>query len=275
MPRIPAEKSTFRWISPWTEAAPLMATPQGKAAEFLGPVTFQPSKFVLLELLAALTVAGLFIWLARKIQSGQAPRGRLWNLLEAIVVYVRDEMAKPAIGSHDYKRFLPLIWTLFFFILAMNLMGMFPLLGTPTGNINVTAALALSVFAIVLVTGMKKAGRGGFLESPGTAYGFAGSDENPDDHRNLVHRGLRAVYQAHGVGGSIVRQHVCRTHGAGRASSVLSEPFGAWPSDWLVIPGSIGASVAIGVLEVLVAFIQAYVFTFLTALFIGAAIHPH
>lgn len=269
----PTRKISIPQISPWTEEEPLWAPPP-ESAEFLGPVTFQLSKFVVLELLAAAIVAVLFIWLANKVKSGGAPTGRLWNLLEVFVVYVRDQMAKPAIGSHDFKRFMPLIWTIFFFILTMNLMGMFPLLGTPTGNINVTAALALCVFAIVLVTGMKKLGVVGFWKAQAPHMDLPGPMKIPMTigiwcievfGLFIKHMVLAVRLFANMFAGHMVLAVIVGFIGAFWGTAI----------SWLVIPGSIGGSVAIGVLEVLVAFIQAYVFTFLTALFIGAAIHPH
>ena len=66
-------------------------------------------------------------------------------MFEAMVLFIRNEVVRPAIGRHDADRFLPLILTLFFFILFCNLMGLFPWLGSPTASINVTAPLAACV----------------------------------------------------------------------------------------------------------------------------------
>ena len=270
----PGRKIHIPWISPWTEESPLMKQPEGKAGEFIGPITFQPTKFVVLQLFAAFIVGGAFIWLGQKVQHGEAPRGRMWNMLEAVVVYVRDQVAKPAIGSHDYQRFLPLIWTVFFFVLTMNLMGMFPLLGSPTGSISVTTALALSVFAIVLYTGMKKLGVVGFWTAQAPHIDLPGPMKAP-----LV-LGIWAIE----VFGLFIKHMVLAVRlfanmfAGHMVLAVIVGFIGAmWGSAlvWLIAPASIGGSVAIGLLEVLVAFIQAYVFAFLTALFIGTAIHPH
>jgi F-type H+-transporting ATPase subunit a len=237
-------------------------------------VTFQPTKFIVLELLAAFLVGGTFIWLARKVQSGEPPRGRLWNLLEAFVVYLRDQVAKPAIGSHDYKPFVPFLLTLFFFILTMNLMGMFPLFGTPTGNISVTAALALSVFALVLFVGMKKLGVLGFWKAQVPHLGIKGP------FGIVLGAGIWCIE----VFGLFIKHMVLAVRlfanmFAGHLVLAVFVGFiGAtlgYLVAWIVWPAAIGGSVAIGLLELLVAFIQAYVFTFLAALFIGAAVHPH
>ena len=86
-------------------------------------------------------------------------------MLDATLLYVRDEIAIPGMGSHDAKRFLPFVWTVFFFVLALNLIGMIPGLGAPTASISVTAAFAIAVFFVVIGTGMKKMGVVGFLKA--------------------------------------------------------------------------------------------------------------
>lgn len=268
------KKIPIPWISRWTKEEPLMAQPEGKLGEFLGPITFQPSKFVILQLLAAVIVGAMFVLLGQKIQNGHPPRGRFWNLLEVMVVYVRDQMAKPAIGSQDYKTFLPFIWTVFFFVLACNLMGMFPLLGTPTGSISVTTAYALVVFAVVLFTGMKRLGVVGFWKAQAPHVELPALMKVPMVFGIwcieifglfIKHMVLAVRLFANMFAGHMVLAVMVGFIGAAWGLSV----------NWLVAPASIGGSVAISLLEVLVAFIQAYVFAFLTALFIGAAIHPH
>ncbi len=261
-------------LSPYTEAEPLVKEPQGELQQFLGKVTFQPTKFIVLELLAAAFVFFLFVWLAGKVRDGSAPRGRLWNALESVIYFVRDEVAKPSIGSHDYKVFLPFLLTTFFFILVMNLMGMFPLWGTPTSNISITSSLALVVFGIVLFTGMKKLGVVGFWKAQAPHVDVDGWMKLP------LTIGIWAIE----VFGLFIKHMVLAVRlfanmFAGHlVLAVLIGFIGAmWGTymNWIVIPGVVGSSLAINLLELLVAFIQAYVFTFLTALFIGAAVHPH
>ena len=76
----------------------------------------QITKFMVLEVLAALLMLLLFIPLARRIRTGEPVKGRFWNLLEVFLLFIRDEVVRPAIG-HGADKFLPLIWTVFFFIL--------------------------------------------------------------------------------------------------------------------------------------------------------------
>ncbi len=260
-------------VSPWSEEEPLVAAPKG-AEEFLGPITFQPTKFIIVELIAAVLVATVFIWLGRRIKSGEAPKGRLWNMLEASVVFVRDEIAKPSIGSHDSKRFLPFLLTSFFFILTMNLMGMMPLLGTATGNISITISLALLVFAIVLFSGMKKLGIMGFWTAQAPHIDLPAAMGLP------ITIGIWAIE----VFGLFVKHMVLAVRLFSNMFAghlVLAVFVGfigvTWGQWWsvAVFPAAIGGSIAIGLLEILVSLIQAYVFTFLAAMFIGSALHPH
>jgi len=261
-------------LSPYDDARPLVPAPKG-LEEYIGPITFQPSKFIYIELIAAMVVAALFIWLGKKVKAGGPPRGRLWNMLEAGVVYIRDEVARPAIGEREANRFLPFLWTAFFFILTMNLLGMFPLFGTPTGSLSVTAALALGTFAVVLFSGMKKLGVAGFWKAQ------APHVELPSKLMGFV---LIPMIWAIEVFGLFIKHMVLAVRLFANMFAghlVLAVFVGFIGVTWGsllsagVIPAAVGASVAIGLLELLVAFIQAYVFTFLSALFIGAAIHPH
>ena len=79
-------------------------------------------------------------------------------MFEAVIVFVRDGMVRPAVGRHDADRFLPLILTLFFFILFCNLFGLIPCLGSPTASIGATGPLALVTFLVGMGAGMKKYG---------------------------------------------------------------------------------------------------------------------
>ncbi|HUE72965.1 MAG TPA: F0F1 ATP synthase subunit A, partial [Pirellulaceae bacterium] len=96
------------------------------------------SKFMIIELVVAFIIGAAFIWLARKVRHGAPPKGKLWNLLETFVVFIRDYVAEPAVGHHDAHRFTPYLWTIFFFVLGCNLMGMIPWMGSPTGTFGVT-----------------------------------------------------------------------------------------------------------------------------------------
>ncbi len=120
----------------------------------------QLTKFMVLELIAAGLMILMFTGLARRIKSGSPAKGPFWNGLELLLVFIRDEVARPSIGKHDADKYLPLLWNLFFFILLCNMLGLLPWAGSPTASLAVTAALALITFGTVLFTGMRKFGVG-------------------------------------------------------------------------------------------------------------------
>ena len=236
---------------------------------------FGISKFMILELVAALIIAVVFIRIARKIETGAAPKGRWWNLCEVFLIFIRDQIARPAIGGHDADRFVPLLWTFFFFILTCNLLGMIPWAGAPTGAFGTTLGLAMIVFATTLTAGMLRFGPIGFWV-------------NQVPHMDLpvwlsplklmifvievvgllikhVVLGVRLL--ANMVAGHLVLLGIMGLIAAAAAAA---------PQTWaLVTVISVLGSTAFSLLELFVAFLQAYIFTFLSALFIGAAIHHH
>ena len=237
---------------------------------------FAISKFMIIEVALALILWAVFAWLGRQTEDGERPKGKLWNLLEVFVVYIRDHVARPAIGAHDADRFVPLLLTIFFFIVGCNLFGMLPWMGAPTGALSVTLALACVTFGTVIVCGMQKFGVVGFF-----------LNQIPSMDLPLVlavvikplillieilclvikHLVLAIRLLANMVAGHIVLLSIMMM-----AFSVS----GAGSSSWHVVaPISLVGSVLISCLELFVAFLQAYVFTFLSALFIGAAIHHH
>lgn len=235
---------------------------------------FQITKFMVLEVLAAVLVLLVFVWLARRATNGSRPQGKLWNLLESFVVFVRDEIAKPAIGSHDAHRFLPFLLTLFFFILALNLIGMVPMLGSVTSAISVTAAFALLTFLVVVGSGMKKMGVVGFLKAQ------APHMDLPPALKIIIVPGIWLIEMF----GLLIKHFVLavRLFANMFAGHLVLAAFvaliGAVSTTylvWGVAPVAVLAGIAISVLELFVAFLQAYVFTFLAALFIGSAQHAH
>ena len=84
------------------------------------------------------------------------------NMFEAMLLFIRDDVARPAIGGHGADRFLPYLWTVFFFVLFNNLLGMIPGGASATGNVNVTAALALMTLVVVVGAGMREMGFAGY-----------------------------------------------------------------------------------------------------------------
>src|SRR5262249_17121808 len=95
---------------------------------------FQITKFMILEVLAAVLIALIFIPLARRSRNGELPKGKWWNCFECLLTFVRNEIARQTIDEHDADKFVPFLWTLFLFILFCNLLGLIPLLGSPTAS---------------------------------------------------------------------------------------------------------------------------------------------
>jgi len=234
---------------------------------------FGISKFMIVETVIALLVAGTFIWLARRGKTHTRPSGRRHNLLEAFVSYVRDEIAKPAMGAKHADEFLPYLLTAFFFILACNLLGMVPGVGTVTSSIEVTSVLALFTFGIGLIGGFQHLGPTGWL-----------MNFMPDIGDHILLQPIRflifliellGLFIKHAVlairlFGNMVAGHMVLAGILGTVVAVAGT--GYWYTGAFF--GVLGAT-ALSVLELLVAFIQAYVFTMLSALFIGMSVHKH
>lgn len=238
------------------------------------PLDLKLTKFMVLEVIVALILVALFVRLARRMRSGDRPRGRMWNMLEAMLVYLRDHVARPAIGSHDADRYVPLVWTVFFFVLGCNLMGLVPWMGSPTGALATTAALAMVTFITVIGSGMLRLGAWGYwkaqvppMELPKSVAFILVPMIFAIEIFGLIvkHFVLAVRLLANMIGGHVVLA-VLMAFIASTAGTLI------W---WGVMPASVLGSTALNLLEILVAFIQAYIFAFLTALFVGMAVHPH
>jgi len=235
-------------------------------------IDMSPTKHLVYMLLAAVLVALVFVPSARVIQGAQA-RGRpskgFAGAMEATALYIRQEVILPNVGHHG-DGYVPYLLTLFFFILAMNLLGLLPWGATATGNIAVTAALAVVAFLVIEVTGMRALGPVGYAKTifylpSGLPGGIGGS---------ILKVVLLAVMTPIELIGKLakpfalaVRLFANMTSGHVLVLALIGLTF--LFQSWAV---GIGASVlATGVmlLEVFVAFLQAFVFTLLTAVFIG------
>ena len=234
----------------------------------------QITKFMVLELLAAILMVFIFVPLARRLANDKPPKGRFWNMFEAIVVFLRNGVVRPAIGGHDADRFLPLILTLFFFILFCNLMGLVPCLGSPTASFSVTAPLALMTFLIGVGSGMRKYGLVKFWT------GLCPPMDVPIVLKVVVVP-LVLVLE---IVGLIIRYSVLAVRllanmfggHLGLAIIIGFIPAMAGSLLWFgVTPMAVFGATAISMLELFVAFLQAYVFSFLAALFIGMNVHQH
>ena len=236
---------------------------------------FQITHFMLMEIIAALLLVLILVPVVRHIARTPYSRGWFMNMFEAMLLFIRDDVARPAIGGHGADRFLPYLWTVFFFVLFNNLLGMFPGGASATGNVNVTAVLALMTLAVVVGAGMREMGVVGYW------LGIVPHMDVPAWLKPALW-GLMFVIE---VAGLLIRHVVLAVRlfanmFAGHVvlavilGFILMTKFLA-PSFFLVTPASLIGVVLLSLLELFVAFLQAYIFTFLSALFIGSAVHPH
>ncbi|MFN0054680.1 MAG: F0F1 ATP synthase subunit A, partial [Planctomycetales bacterium] len=277
---------------------------------------FPITKFMVLEVVVVVLCVLIFRGLAQRVATGEPVRGRFWNFWESILLFLRDQLVRPLIGDdhghghdvahddghadaghavqghavghaphaspaaisarHSADRFLPFVWSIFFFILFNNLLGMIPFLGSATGSIWVTGVLAVSTLAYVISTGTQALGVVGFwkalvpqMELPGLlkplilplmwVIEFVGL---------LIKHGVLAVR----LFANVMAGHTVISVILG---FIAVEGVAGTGLYYLVAPASVLGQVGIGLLELFVAFLQAYVFAFLATLFIGSAVHPH
>ncbi|MDF1564534.1 MAG: F0F1 ATP synthase subunit A [Deltaproteobacteria bacterium] len=233
----------------------------------LGETTIDmtPSKLVLFLWLSAFILFVLYGVIApRKYDERGVPRG-FGNLLEVLVIFVRDEIAIANIGKKDGPRYVPFLLTLFLFILVMNFVGLIPYMSTATSNLAVTGALALIAFFMTTLAGMRAHGTLGYWKA-------------------LVPSGVPAalwplMWPIEFVGlftkpfALTVRLFANMTAGHVVILSLLGLIFVQKSLVW--VPVSVPFALFIYLLEILVALLQAYIFAMLTALFIGLASHDH
>jgi F-type H+-transporting ATPase subunit a len=242
-------------------------------------IDLSPTKHVVFMVLAALLVF-VSMWyggrqVARRHREGKAPHG-FGAAVEALVLWVRNDVAVANIG-HGGERFAPYILTLFFFILYCNLLGLLPWGAAATGNIAVTAALALTAFLTIEISGMVALGPRGYIKTivmvpPGIT-------------------GIGAVIMAVIMTpveliGKIVKPfaltlrlfaNMTAGHFVILVLLGLIFVFGTAPPAirGVVVVGAVGLTLFMMCLELLVAFLQAYIFALLTSVFIGLMRHEH
>lgn len=207
-----------------------------------------------------------------KRREGKAPKG-LQSFLEPVILFVRDEIAIPSIGEKKYKKYLPYLLTLFFFILFNNLMGLVPIFpggANLTGNIAVTGILALITFLITTFSGNKNYWKHIF-NTPGVPWWLK------------IPIPLMPVVELIGIFtkpfvlmirlfANITAGHIIVLGFLGLIF-IFGEMVPALGYGVSVI--SIIFYLFMGLLELIVAFVQAFVFTLLTALYIGLATEEH
>jgi F-type H+-transporting ATPase subunit a len=303
-----------------------------------GPEAFPPflqplfpygfTKFMLLEVIAAVLVVILVVPVVRRLRTGDPPRGVWANAVEGLLLFLRDEVARPAIPDkypdhhgdpyhgdphraetphaqaregaggaygapgvdlkpdtivHRADYYMPLLWTLFLFILFCNLLGMLPFSGSPTASIVVTGVLSLITFVVIHVAGVINNGFSGYLKS------FVPHIEGDDTLMKILKPFIVVGVTAIEILSLFIRNIVLAIRlfanmvGGHTALFLMLlfiqivgtslHPYAGYLF-WPVTAGSVVLVVLMSVLELFIALLQAYVFTMLTATFIGLAVAP-
>jgi len=211
----------------------------------------------------------LFIWImlriAKRYRSGvgvkSAPKGSQ-SLMEPVITFVRDEVAKPNLG-HKYEKYLPFLLSLFFFILINNLFGLIPGAANVTGNIAFTGILGVISFVVILASSNKHYW-GHIFNPPGVPIGVK-LILVPVEFLSVFIKPFALIIRlfANMVAGHIII--ICLVS----LIFIFSEL--ATAAGWGATPLAVGFTIFIYFIEVLVAFIQAFIFAMLTAVFIGQA----
>ena len=211
-------------------------------------------------LIGSIFLITCFCFLYKKDQT--VPRG-LTNLLEAFIVFIRDDIVVPNIGSKDALKYTPFFCTMFFFILFLNLMGLIPLFVTATANISVTAALAIITLTYLILGTIIKGGPKGFLKAlmPSGVPAPILILIVPLEFLGLF---IKAVSLTLRLFANMLAGHIVLLSLLGL---FVTAGLKAFPAIFLII--------FMYMLEILVAFLQAYIFTLLSAMFIGHMHYPH
>ncbi|HEV7766776.1 MAG TPA: F0F1 ATP synthase subunit A [Thermoanaerobaculia bacterium] len=225
-----------------------------------------PTKHVVFLLLAAALCIGIMIPAATSNQRQTAHEGHAKGFagaIESIVLYIRNEVILPNVGHHG-NGYVPFGLTLFFFILFANLLGLIPYGSTATGNISVTATLALITFVVVEVAGMK---------AQGAAY-IKTIIYWPSDQPIAMKLPMTLIMTPVEIIGKFTKPfalairlfaNMTAGHVVLLALISLIFTFGSW----FIAPAPVVMGVAISMLEIFVAFLQAFIFTLLASVFIG------
>jgi len=219
------------------------------------------TKNVLMLLITATIMLLVFISVANgyKKNAGKAPKG-IQSFFEPIIIFIKDEVVKPNIGK-GYEKYVPYLLTLFFFILFGNILGLLPGAANLTGNIAVTAVLAIFTFIITNVNGNKHYW-GHIFNTPGVPMALKPIIV-PVEIIGIFTKPISLM----------IRLFVAITAGHIVILSLISLTFIF--HSYFVGVGSTIIVLFINLIELLVAAIQAYVFTMFSALYIGLATEDH
>jgi F-type H+-transporting ATPase subunit a len=277
-------------------------------------IPFTLTKFMVMELIAAGLICAIFIPLARRAAAGGAPKGAWWNAFESLLTFIRDQVARPSLAAPedhhdaahaaehgapagaphgaaaaahapdhtapharpapDYDAYVPFLWTVFLFILFCNLLGMLPFMGSPTASILVTGALALCSFVMMHGAAIVRMGFVPYAKSlwPAMDVPFP---------INIFLKPMILIIELFGtvIKAIVLAVRLFANMFAGHMVLAMILFFIVQTANSVLLWGGVTVASVLGVtalslLELFVAFLQAYIFTFLTALFMGMALHP-
>lgn len=230
-------------------------------------IDLSPTKHLVFMVLAAILVTLVFVLSARAIARAQAegrPAKGFAGAMEAMALYIRQEVILPNVGHHG-EGFVPYLLTLFFFILTMNLLGLLPWGATATGNIAVTAALALMAFITIEIAGMRALGAKGYLHT--IFYLPPGLPTALKPIMLVIMTPVEIIGKLSKPFALAVRLFANMTAGHVLVLALIGLTF--LFQSYVVGLGASVLATAIMLLELFVAFLQAFVFTLLTSVFIG------
>lgn len=232
--------------------------------------TFEPVTVLGLQIDFSITLHVLMMWfaaiilvvLAKLAFSKKAKRSSpLRVIFESIYLFIRYEIAEPNLGSKFGRQLAPFLTTIFLFILTCNLMGLFPLFGTATGNLSVTASLAIITFFMTQGFGIRQHGLVGYFKGliPHGVPWFLLPIMIPIEILGLFTKPFALAMR---LFANMIAGHTVIFALLGLIIVLGSAA---------ISPVSVGFALFINLLEILVALLQAYIFTILSALFIGMA----
>ena len=237
----------------------------------IGGIELFPSLHVCMMLLAFALLVLLLGLGSRRKEGGDLPAGRFASMIEAMVLFVRDDVVAPNLGRARAAKWMPFFCTLFFFLLALNLIGLVPGFAAATGNPNFTAAMAALVFVVFNAAGMAANGGVGYWKGivpKGVPWPIL-LILVPIELFGLVTKSAALAIRlfANMAAGHIV---IFSLLALGTVVNMLF----AMPKVSLgaVQPVAVLFAACIECLELFVAFLQAYIFTLLSALFVGGAV---
>ena len=223
-------------------------------------IDFSITKNVVFILVCFVLMIFIFVKMAKSYKNNSIPKG-IGRLLEPIVLYIRDDIARPNIGEKHYKRYMSFLLTIFFFIWIVNLFGLTPLGSNVTNNIAVTASLAILTYIITTFTANKNYW-GHIFWMPGVPTPM-----------KIILAPIELLGTIIKPFSLMIRLYANMTAGHVVLMSILGLIFIF--QNWLGGTLSFGLAFALSLLELLVCALQAYIFTMLSALYFGAAVEDH